>query len=88
LVYAKPALMLAELADTLGEDELLRRLRSILETHRYRSLGSGEFLDLLGGGDPGLRWRLNEWIFSRDLPGRTQFQETMALSITAAANAT
>ncbi len=68
-VYAKPALMLAELADTLGEDELLRRLRSILETHRYRSLGTEEFLDLLGGGDPGLRLRLNEWILSRDLPG-------------------
>lgn len=68
-VYAKPALMLAELADTLGEAELLRRLRSILETCRYRSLGSGEFLDLLAGGDPSLRQRLDEWIFSSDLPG-------------------
>lgn len=67
-VYAKPALMLAELADTISEAELLRRLRSILETHRYRSLGTDEFLDLLAGGDPGLRTRLDAWILSPDLP--------------------
>jgi aminopeptidase N len=67
-VYAKPALMLAELADTLGETELLRRLRSILETRRCRSLNTEEFLNLLCGDDPSLRPRLNEWIHSRDLP--------------------
>jgi hypothetical protein len=68
LVYVKPALMLAELADTIGEAELCLRLRGILKTQRCRNLGTEQFLGLLSGGDPAVRARLNEWICSRGLP--------------------
>ena len=68
LVYAKPALMLAELADTIGEAELCLRLRGILEAQRCRNLGTEQFLGLLSGGDPALGARLNAWICSRGLP--------------------
>jgi hypothetical protein len=68
LVYVKPALMLAELADTIGEIEVCRRLRNILTTRRSCNLDTAEFLDLLSTGDPGLRARFEEWICSRGLP--------------------
>lgn len=68
LVYAKPALMLAALADRIGDGELCRRLRAILRERRCRNLDTAEFLDLLSAGDENLRARLNGWICSRELP--------------------
>jgi hypothetical protein len=68
LVYAKPALMLAELAATVGAGELDRRLRAILESRRGSNLGSREFLEMLSAGDGRQLARLNEWIFATGLP--------------------
>jgi hypothetical protein len=68
LVYVKPALMLAAMADTIGEGELCRRLRGILKERRCRNLDTAEFLDVLSGGDENLHARLKEWICSRGLP--------------------
>lgn len=68
LAYVKPALMLAELADARGEDEVCRRLRSVLESRRGRSLSGGEFLDLLAAGDPVMRRWMDEWIFAKTMP--------------------
>jgi aminopeptidase N len=68
LVYAKPALMLAELAAAVGEGELDRRLRAILESRRGSNLDSREFLEMLSAGDGRQLARLNEWIFAKGLP--------------------
>ncbi len=68
LVYAKPALMLVELADRIGGDELVRRLRGILRDCRYRNVGASEFLELLANGDEKVNSRLREWIRETGLP--------------------
>ncbi len=70
LVYAKPALMLAALADTIGEAELCRRLRSFLADRRGRNVGTLEFLERMSAGDDALRLRLEAWISARGLPER------------------
>jgi hypothetical protein len=70
LVYVKPALMLAALADEIGEGELCLRLKGILEKYRSRNLDSAEFLRLLSAGDSELFLRLNRWISSKELPDR------------------
>jgi hypothetical protein len=68
LVYLKPALMLAEIADRIGEADLCQRLRRILIDCRYRNLGTDEFLVLLSGGDDALLARLSDWIHGLGLP--------------------
>ncbi len=68
LVYAKPALMLAALAERMGESELCQRLRAILKERRCRNLDTAEFLRLLSGENGELQARLNRWICSRELP--------------------
>jgi hypothetical protein len=68
LVYMKPALMLAALADTIGEAELCRRLRDFLLERRCRNVGTAELLARLSAGDEKMLLRLQEWICSRGLP--------------------
>jgi len=68
LVYVKPALMLAELADAIGEGELCLRLRGILKDRRCCNLDSDEFLRLLSAGDESLKSRCGEWVSGLGLP--------------------
>jgi hypothetical protein len=68
LVYIKPVLMFAELADKMGEAELCRRLRSVLQERRCTNVNTQEFLSLLSAGDEAVRARLAEWICSKGLP--------------------
>lgn len=68
LVYGKPALMLAALADKIGETELCARLKAILGDCRKRSLDTDEFLSRLSGGDVLLRACLENWIRAKGLP--------------------
>jgi hypothetical protein len=68
LVYIKPALMLAALADRIGQGELLLRLRSILTDCHCRNVGSAEFLSMLSKGDKNMMVRLDEWIHAKGLP--------------------
>ena len=68
LVYGKPALMLAALADKIGEMELCRRLRIILNDRRKNSVDTADFLRLLSGGDEQLQTLLKKWIYDRGLP--------------------
>jgi hypothetical protein len=68
LVYVKPALMLAELADIIGEGELCLRLQGILKARRCCNVDSEEFLRLLSAGDEDLRAGLTVWIQGRGLP--------------------
>jgi hypothetical protein len=68
LVYVKPALMLAALADKLGETELLFRLRAILAQQRGCNLDTAEFLSRLSAGDRELSTLMGQWLFKRGLP--------------------
>ena len=69
LVYVKPALMLAALADKIGQVELWGRLRSILKNYRCRNVSTTEFLAMLSDGDANMLARLKEWIYGNGLPG-------------------
>ncbi len=68
LVYGKPALMLAALADKIGETELCARLKAILHDCRMRSLDTDEFLRRLSCGDESLQSWLEKWIRGTGLP--------------------
>jgi hypothetical protein len=68
LVYVKPALMLAELADAIGEGELCLRLQGILKERRCCNVDTEEFLRLLSAGDESRQARLAEWVRGRGLP--------------------
>ena len=68
LVYGKPALMLAALADKIGEKELCRRLRGILRDRSKKSVDTEDFLRHLSAGDEGLHAILKKWICGRGLP--------------------
>jgi hypothetical protein len=68
LVYAKPALMLLALADTIGEAELGRRLRTFLKNSRGSCVDTAEFLAMLSNGDKNLQGKLEQWICSQGLP--------------------
>lgn len=70
-VYARPALLLSALAEAIGEEELFRRLRAILETRRGSSLGGGELIDLLAGGDARLRGWMERWMYGNEMNGWT-----------------
>jgi len=68
LFYAKPALMLCELAGAIGEQELFRRLRGVLQERQGGNLSGGEFLDLLAAGDTAMRAWMQEWIYGHSMP--------------------
>lgn len=67
LAYAKPALMLSTLAEALGQEELFRRLSSILEARRGSNLGGGEFLDLLAAGNGTMRGWMASWMDGNEM---------------------
>lgn len=68
LVYGKPALMLALLADAVGEAVVCARLKGVLGDWRGRRLETGAFLLRLAGDDEAMAARLARWISERGLP--------------------
>ncbi|HDP93817.1 MAG TPA: hypothetical protein ENN40_00465, partial [Candidatus Aminicenantes bacterium] len=68
VVYNRSALAFAMLTEILGEKEVFRRLRAILENRRYHSLTSSQFIAAFSEGSPRLKQFFAAWIYSRRLP--------------------
>lgn len=68
VVYNKGALVLLMLADLLGEEEFDRRLRSVVENSKYRSLSTWEFIRKFSGDNKMVSGFLQNWLFKRAIP--------------------
>jgi aminopeptidase N len=68
IVYDKSALVFLMLKEILGEEEMLKRLRQLLDDCKYQSLVSARFIQHICQGDVLLHKFFNGWIFSRLLP--------------------
>lgn len=68
VVYNRSALAFAMLTEMLGEKELFRRLRAVLESKRYRNVTSAQFIAAISEDNPGLKRFFDAWIYSRQLP--------------------
>lgn len=77
IVYNKSALVFLMLREMLGEEEMLRRLRQVLDDRKYQSLSTASFIQLLSEGEPRLQKFFNGWVNSRRLPD-VQFKVAVA----------
>jgi hypothetical protein len=68
IVYNKSALVFLMLKDILGEEEMMKRLRRVLEDFKYQSLASARFIQQLSQDEPRLQKFFTGWVFSRRLP--------------------
>ncbi|MCX6558209.1 MAG: M1 family aminopeptidase [Candidatus Aminicenantes bacterium] len=68
IVYDKSALVFLMLKEILGEEEMLKRLRELLNDYKYQSLVSTRFIQNICQGDVILHKFFNGWVFSRLLP--------------------
>lgn len=68
VIYNKSALVFLMLREMLGEDELLKRLRQVLDDFKYQSLVSARFIQHLSQGEPHLLKFFNGWVYSRLQP--------------------
>jgi hypothetical protein len=68
IVYDKSALVFLMLKEILGEEEMIARLREVLDECKYQSLASARFIQLISQGEGRLQKFFNGWVFSRRLP--------------------
>lgn len=68
VVYNKSALVFQMLAEIIGEEALLERLRGLLEHFRYQSVGTAQFITYMTQKEPRLQKFFAGWIHSRRLP--------------------
>ncbi len=68
VIYNKSALVFLMLKEMLGEDELLKRLRQVLDDFKYQSLVSARFIRHFSQDEPYLQKFFNGWVYSRLLP--------------------
>jgi hypothetical protein len=71
IVYNKSALVFLMLKEMLGEEELLRRLRQLLDDFRFQSLTSSRFIQEFSRGDARLLKFFAGWIHTRPIPDVT-----------------
>ncbi len=68
VVYDKGAFLFLMLLDWLGEEEFLKRIRSVLETYTYRNVSSMQFIRQFSGEDEVLLKFFKKWVYSRKIP--------------------
>jgi hypothetical protein len=68
IVYNKSALVFLMLREILGEDEMLKRLRQVLDDFKYQSLATARFIQQLGRDEPRLEKFFRGWVYARPLP--------------------
>ena len=71
VVYNRSALVFAMLTEILGEKEVFRRLRTVLDKKRYQDLTSSQFIAAMSKGSPRLKRFFTAWIYTRRLPRLT-----------------
>lgn len=68
IVYNKGAFIFFMLRDMLGEKELFRRLRGVLEKYAFKNISSAQFVNRFCENDEGLKLFFKKWLHSRKLP--------------------
>lgn len=68
MIYSKSALVLLTLMDLIGEDEFLKRLKSVVEKYKYRSLSSLQFTREFSGKNRMISDFFKKWIYERAIP--------------------
>jgi len=68
VIYNKTALLFFMVMDLLGEEEFNRKLKSVLEEYRYRSISSIQFIRHFSGENELLSDFFSKWIYSRAIP--------------------
>jgi hypothetical protein len=68
VVYNKSALVFLMLMDLIGEKEFTRRLRSVLDKYKYRSITSRQFIRQFCHNDDMLLKFFQKWVYSRAIP--------------------
>jgi hypothetical protein len=68
VVYNKSALMFFMLKDLIGEEEFIRRLRSVVDKFKYKSISSMQFIREFSGDNDMLLKFFRKWIYNRALP--------------------
>jgi hypothetical protein len=68
VVYNKSALVFFMLMDLIGEKEFTRRLKSVLDKYKYRSISSMQFIREFCNNDDMLLKFFQKWVYSRAIP--------------------
>lgn len=68
VVYNKSALVFFMLMDLIGEKEFTRRLRSVLDKYKYKSITSMQFIREFCKDDDMLLKFFQKWVYSRAVP--------------------
>lgn len=68
VVYNKSSLVFLMALDLLGEKEFIRRLRQVVDTSRYKSLNSMQFIRAFSDKDQEIMDFFKSWIYSRAIP--------------------
>lgn len=68
IVYNKPAFVFLMLMDVIGEKEVLRRLKAVLEEYKYKSISTMQFVRKFCGKDEILLHFFRKWFYSRTIP--------------------
>lgn len=68
VVYNKTAFVFLMLMDIIGEDEVIKRLGSVIRVFKYKSITTQQFIQQFCEDDPKLSHYFKKWLFSRVLP--------------------
>lgn len=68
IVYNKTAVVFLMLKNLLGEAEFLKRLNTLIHTHKYSSINTATFVKTFSKGNPLVTKFLNSWIRRRHIP--------------------
>jgi hypothetical protein len=68
IVYNKSALVFFMAMELVGETDFLQRLQSVLQTFRYRSITTSQFIKLFCQDNLELNKLFDNWIYSRKIP--------------------
>ena len=68
IIYNKSALVFFMLMDLIGEEDFMKRLRSVLDQYRYQSITSMQFIEQFSKNNQLILNFLKNWIYSREIP--------------------
>ena len=68
VIYNKSALVFLMLLDVIGEQDFQTRLKSVIDTFKYRSISSMQFIRQFCDKDTMLLDFFKKWVYSRALP--------------------
>ncbi len=68
VIYNKSALVFLMLLDLIGEEDFVKRLKSVLDEYKYKSVSSPQFIRQFCNKNSMLLKFFRKWIYSRAVP--------------------